>query len=374
MIRPGFAAIVLFGIATRVLVLGAGTLLPSAPRDRARCAAEIDSLRSGSERPPGLSQPDHWVLRWYHFDALHYLRIACRGYERDNQSSPAFLPLLPAAMRICNLAGLNALYAGVLLPNLAFALGLGVFGEVVWVVSGRAATVWRACALLAAFPTSFFYSMPYPESFGFLFVSGATLAWVRRRPAAACASLVPACLARQSAVMFGVATLLEWGSDRVCGRPPRHWAWIVFLTGAASFLAFWAFLAVRYDDWLIATHAQAHWGRQSPGPVHLAETFWRALTRLTFDDLTLLVFAGLGIYTWVRYGPFWGSLVLLPLALAASTGSVDSMKRLVLASFPVFYPLGDWLTRRWAFALVVTVCAALQLLCLWRYVNGIWVA
>ena len=93
-------------------------------------------LRSGSERPPGLSQPDHWVLRWYHFDALHYLRIACRGYERDNQSSPAFLPLLPAAMRICNLAGLNALYAGVLLPNLAFALGLGVFGEVVWVVSG----------------------------------------------------------------------------------------------------------------------------------------------------------------------------------------------------------------------------------------------
>ena len=74
------------------------------------------------------------------------------------------------------------------------------------------------------------------------------------------------------------------------------------------------------------------------------------MTRLTFDNLTLLVFAGLGIYTWVRYGPFWGSLVLLPLALAASTGSVNSMKRLVLASFPVFYPLGDWLTRRWAFA------------------------
>ncbi len=374
MIRRRFAAIVLFGIATRLIVLGVGTLMPSAPGDRDSCAAQISSLRFSSEPSHGLSEPGHWVLRWYHFDALHYLRIACRGYERDRQTSAGFVPLLPTTIRLCSLVGLDALYAGVLLPNVAFALGLGIFGEVVWAVSQRAATVWRACALLAAFPTSFFYSMPYSESVGFLFVSGAILAWIRYRPARACANLIPACLARQTAVTFGVATLVEWGSDWLHGRRPRHSAWIVFLAGAMSTLALWAFLAFRYDDWLIFTHAHALWGRQSPAPLHIAETFGRALTQHTFDDLTLLMFVGLGVYTWVRYGPFWGSMVLLPLALAASTGSVVSMKRQVLACFPVFYPLSEFLNKRWTFAPAVAIFVALQLLCLWRYINGIWVA
>ena len=277
-------------------------------------------------------------------------------------------------MRLCHLAGMDVYYAGLLVPNLAFALGLGLFGQVVWTASRSEATVWRACALIAAFPSSFFFSMPYPESLGLLFVSGALLAWIRGRPALTSASLVPATLARQSATMFGVAVLVEWAAEWFGGGRPRRSAWIIFAVCVASFASFWLYLSIRYDDWLISTRVQSLWGRQSPHPFHVLTTLWLAFRNHTFDDLTLLVFLALGVYTWIRLGPFWGSMVLLPLALCASTGSVMSMKRHVLACFLVFYPLAESLSRRWSFLLVMAVFLVLQVIFLWRYVHVIWVA
>jgi hypothetical protein len=72
-------------------------------------------------------------------------------------------------------------------------------------------------------------------------------------------------------------------------------------------------------------------------------------------------------------GPFWGTLVLAPLAIAAGTGTVMSMKRQVLACFPICYPLA-LSTNRWcAFCGLLVFELVLQALFLWRYVHELWV-
>jgi len=367
---PSFFSIFIFGIATRLAVLAIGILLTQIPIEGYNKQTMVEIAPQAS----GPSDPGAWVLAWYRFDARHYFRIAIQGYEVDNPDSAAFLPLLPLFMRAGAFVGVNVYYAGLLIPNIAFALGLALFGRAVWVVSEDEKTVWRACALLSAFPTAFYYSAPYQESLGFLFSAGALLAWLRYRPGLAGSSVMVASLARQTSLMFAGAVLLQWVDDWVRGRKPRHSAWLVFGFAVASYLAFWSFISLRFGDSSTLLNIQSQWGRKPPSLLNFVSVFYNGVCHPSLNYSPLMIFIVLGLYTWWRYGLFWGALVLLPLALLVSTGSVMSMIRLVLSCFPVFYPMADYLQDRRAYWAVLATSICLQLFLLSQFLHGFWVA
>jgi hypothetical protein len=66
------------------------------------------------------------------------------------------MPLLPLLIRTGMSVGLDRYWLGLVIPNLAFVAGLGLFGRCVFRVTEEAATVWHACILLVVFPTSFY--------------------------------------------------------------------------------------------------------------------------------------------------------------------------------------------------------------------------
>src|SRR5262249_30670158 len=125
-----------------------------------------------------------WIESWYRWDAMWYADIAERGYSYrpGEQSSVAFMPMLPILMRAAEFLRLDRYWAGILIPNLAFVAGSAFFGRCVFAVTQDGGTTWRACILLAAFPTSFFFSAPYQESLVLAFSAASLLAWLSYRP------------------------------------------------------------------------------------------------------------------------------------------------------------------------------------------------
>ncbi len=352
------------GLASRVAVLLIGTLLASLPRP---------AVPSGRTLLPLPVAPTHAIDVWYRFDALNYLIIARYGYDTRHPELMAFPPTLPLLIRAGAASGLDEYVSGLLVTNLAFAVGLALFGRAVWMASKDDATTWRACVLLAAAPTAFFFSAPYQESLGFLFGSAALYAWLCRRSAPAAVSAAVATSARQTAVALSAAVLVEWLADLLARRRPRASAWAVAVVGTLGYVLFALYTAHCSGDPNAQLTVQAHWGRRPPSPGNIAGIFWESVTQPNFDHITWLAFLGLGVFAWWKAGPLWGTLVLCPLAIAASTGTVISMKRLVLACYPGCYPLALVTRRWWTLSGCLLVELTLQGLFLWRYLHGAWV-
>ena len=111
-------------------------------------------------------------------DAIWYAEISRNGYvaEPGKQSSVAFLPLLPLVMRLGSVLGLDPYWVGLLVPNLAFSVGLVLFGKIAWQLVGDTEVVWRSCLLLVAFPWSFFFWHPTRQSLAFMLMRPGRLA------------------------------------------------------------------------------------------------------------------------------------------------------------------------------------------------------
>ena len=122
---PSWSQAAVLGLASRILVVALGFLLsrldwPLEPQanpvwDRYPHAAQRERLA------------DSWLEPWYRFDANWYAEIACAGYSYTpgEQSTVAFFPLLPALMAGGAAVGVDPYLVGLLVPNLAFAAGLG---------------------------------------------------------------------------------------------------------------------------------------------------------------------------------------------------------------------------------------------------------
>jgi hypothetical protein len=472
-IQPTWRALVAFGLATRlcVVVLGCSLALPEssikspAARSRHNDAMNqrhLAALSGGSRR---------WIEPWYRWDAMWYVDITERGYSYRPGvwSSVAFLPLLPLLIKLGTTAGFDPYWLGLLVPNLTFAVGLALFGRSVLRVTGSAATTWRACILLAAFPSSFFFSAPYQESLGLALTAAALLAWIEHCPARSAVALAAASAARLTALSMSLGLVLEWAVDILKGRPARRGAWLVAIAGTLGTALFFGYLALRFHDPLLHLKAHAAWLRKAPSTARLTATIWslfrvsafmiqrstvftlslllllawlchrplisayRRLARpllvretarkaqdglkpfllkhpawmvacgamlllgvgillsraagwsgnvvstlhmiaYSRDLLATILFLGLGIHAFVKRGPLWGCLVLVPILQALASGSILSMTRVVLSSYPAFLDAAEVASNRAVFAATVVVCLCAQFVLLTSYVNWIFVA
>jgi hypothetical protein len=364
---------------------------------------------------------------------------------------------------------LDPYWLGLLIPNLAFAVGLALFGRVALLVTGSAATTWRACVLLAAFPSSFYFSAPYQESLFFALSAAALLAWLERRPARSAAALAAASTARLTALSMSLGLVLEWAIDILKGRAARRGAWLVAIAGTLGTALFFGYLALRFHDPLLHLKAHAAWLRKSPTAAQLLAAIW-SLVRLSAvmvrrsvvftlslvllaawlyhrplisayrrfaapqlrlqtagsaqenprpfllarpawtvgcgailvggiglmlaraagwtgdvvstlhmvaysrDLLATILFLGLGIHAFVKRGPLWGCLVLVPVLQALASGSILSMTRVVLSAYPAFVDAAEIASNRAVFAITVIVCLLAQFVLLTSYVNWVFVA
>ncbi len=239
---------------------------------------------------------------WYHWDAVWYAEIAQDGYfyRPGEQSSVAFLPMLPILMAAGASAGIDPYWVGLLLPNLAFAAGFACFGKVAFITTGDHATARRACALLTAYPWSFFYSAPYNESFGFALSAAALWGWCSGRAAGAAVALGFATSARMLSASLSAAVLAEWARDIVRRRPARHLAWVVAPAGLLGVLLYYGYLGRRFGDPLAQMKTQAAWGRKPASFANLLELASVIAGRLRDNPPQAIVLLALVVWIWHR--------------------------------------------------------------------------
>lgn len=371
--RAFFGQLLTFGLATRIAVLAIGILCPQR-------AENLLKLPQYQAYFVALTQTwRHWFEPWYRWDALWYLDIAFKGYEYNGDptqySSVAFMPLLPSAIALLAKIGIDPYLAGLIIPNLAFAIGLAVFGLITEKLTGSQETAWRSCFLLCAFPTAFFFSAPYQESLSFLFTSIALYAWIYANGRVSAISLAIAALARQATVAVSLAFVVEWFFDLIKQRRPKNAAWLVV---AATFIAvglFAGFLYLKFGDPTISAKAQAAWQRDSPSVLNILKTLitlpigeHKSISYLLDYSIMILMLI-LSAHAYRVRGVFWASAIVFPIVLAMSTGTALSMKRFALSSFPAFVDAGELLSKRWLFWIAIAIGVSLQIFQIYWYVN-----
>lgn len=305
---------------------------------------------------------------WERFDALWFLRIADAGYRPDDGSA-AFFPLYPLAIRGVSFAlGGHPFAASLLVSNAAFLAALVVTYLLTAAELGERAAR-TTVVLLAFFPTSYFFLMPYSESL-FLLLT-VTALWGARRGRWAVAGIagILAALTRSVGLVIAPALAVEALHRRAERRGPA-WPGLVAATASAlGTLAYLGWWQLRTGDWLSPVTRQENWERGFSWPWI---TLWEG-TRAAFryvgatnggywivDWVIVLPVLALSAYAIARYRPSYGVYVLGaaigPLAFVFADRPLMSMPRFVLVLVPAFWAAAEIAERlrvpRWALASV----------------------
>ncbi len=112
-----------------------------------------------------------FIAKFANFDGVHYLLIAQQDYMQYEQ---AYFPLYPLLIKLLTPIFFgNTLFAGLMISNVSFVLGLWIFFKYLPVILERPqgaieSKLWTILFVLLFF-TSFFFNAIYTESLFFLF-------------------------------------------------------------------------------------------------------------------------------------------------------------------------------------------------------------
>jgi hypothetical protein len=338
------------------------------------------------------------------WDGFWYSLIAEYGY-RFHSATTAFWPLYPWTMQfVAESVGIEVETAGLILANLAFFGALVVFYRLALVEWGEG-VARRAVWLIAFFPTTFYFSAVYSESF-FLLFSVLAFYWARTGKwwqAGLAGALVA--LTRNLGMLIVVPMAIMF--LRQHGMQPRRWfpnAFALALPPAGAAL-FFAYLWNVYGDPFVTLDAQSGWARERAMPwttfsmtldqlgltwlrLLWNEPGWSTLTslpvRFSFSeyeslDLTFTLLAlPLLLYCLRRlpleYSVFPLLLFLPPLFNPSTIHPLMSIPRFLLVMFPLFIGLAQLTRRRWLFigwmSFSVILLAALTI----QFTTWFWVA
>lgn len=320
------------------------------------------------ERSVLASHPSCWI-RW---DSYFYLSIADSGYQFEPgvRCNAAFFPGYPAL--VCGLGRLlgDLSLAALLVSHLSFLGALFVLYRFHWEASGDRAAAERGLWYLCLFPSSFIFCAAYSESLFLLTAAGALYAARRQRWDWAVAASIWASATRPTGLVVALAVMLEWRG--------RHWRHLPLL-----FLAPLGLVAVMGLQLVSIGHAtgfmetQAAWGRGGGLLEALGES-WRLIREVPVSPGLFSLPTLLNLLTWLggmalswrvfrRFGWVLALYCVLQLIIPASTGSLMSMTRFVLAAFPLFWVLGNHDRS------LMAVFGGLQVLLLAMWTNGYFV-
>jgi hypothetical protein len=284
-------------------------------------------------------------------DSAWIMNIAINGYEKEpfntvTQHTWAYFPLYPLLWRFCARVTGEFPLTGMALSSCFFILALILLHKTVEEFGYDVAVADRAVFYLAAFPTSYFFSLAQTESL-FLFLTVSCFYAAKRQHwwlAAVCAALASA---TRFAGLFLLVPLvvLYWQAYRY--RVGVSLASLALVP--VGLLAFMIYLKHITGNALAFADIQVTWG-------HSAGAFWRPLVTYLSDPLLLsagwdfrvLNFAAavLALVSSVillrrrkwALGLFALVSIMVPMSYQPL---VQSLARYVVVIFPVFIVLGS---------------------------------
>ncbi len=319
-----------------------------------------------------------------HFDGVHYLTIAEKGYLGTGLIQ-AFFPLLPLLMSWLNALIQNTLLSGLLITHVFAFLALASFYYLVRLHFSKKIACW-SLFFFTFFVSSFYLRALYTESL-FLTLIFTSLITAHKRYYWLAGVLAALASATRITGVFLYPSLLYliYSSDR-----RNWWAYLAVSLGPLGLLAYMGYLQQVFGDPLYFFHVQSEFGAsRQTNLVSLPQVIWRYIKILwtvrPFDlkyyayvqefalslwALFVLIRATMTKHRYLRtYLIFaWPAYLLPPL-----TGNFSSMPRYLLICFPLFIYLA-WRGTRKQKIFYLTISIILLIINLILFAGGYWVA
>jgi len=277
-------------------------------------------------------------------DAEWYRSIAEDGYSRapyrgGTQTNVAFFPLFPLLVRYLGILPGYALDA-ILLTQLFFFGALLMLYRLARAAGCDEEVSRRALGYAAFFPTSYFFSLPVAESLFVLLAAGCCVAaFADRWWLAGLLGAAASATRLQGVLLIAFLIVLCW---------QRRRGWFSILLVPCGLAAFCLFL------WRITGHpfafvdSQSAWQRSAGLSMSQFTDFFRQLPIVSaewnFRALNLLMLLLLAAAAWMLWRKGQAALaafVVASFAVVLLSGSLQSIGRYVLSTFPVFLALAS---------------------------------
>lgn len=299
-------------------------------------------------------------------DAGWFRSIAEDGYAREafhtrEQRNWAFLPAFPLLVRYLRILPEYAPNA-ILWSNLLFLAALFALHGATRATGLSETAARRAVALVAFFPTSYFFFVPGSESLYLLAAAGAWWAAARERWGVAGAVACLAAATRVTGILLLPALLILFLQSH--RRPDRRAAWLLVVPLGLG--AFMLFLWRTTGNPLAFVEIQSLWHRGTTSPLAPYLQFFRDLPMVSVEWNLRILHAAAGLLMLVATGMLalrrryaLAFFLVGTLAVALSSGSLQSLTRYAATAFPLFMAMGDAIDDESIAAPILCVSAAL---------------
>jgi len=325
---------------------------------------------------PG-KQFDFWAS-WAQWDGGHFYNISKFGYFGPNEY--AFFPLFPLLVKILSFPLLgNNLLAGLLIANILYLAFLYIFFRLIDLKFGKKVAVASLFTVIT-FPTSFFSVAFYSESLFLLLAASTLLLLEKNKPFLASITIILATLTRFVGIFLVLPLIFFYLKSIDFKLNKINFRFLSIPISLLGILGYGLYLYLKFNDPFYFFTVQSTWHRLIVNPL---STIYSYLTQNIFSkpfndyldvistiSFVLILIAGLKKipFSWVLFG-------LLVVLVPASSTTLTSMPRYVLASLPTFILAGMFLKdRRLLSILLWTIFLSLQIFLAIKFVNGYWVA
>lgn len=345
------------------------------------------------QQPNPLASIGNLLFRsWIHWDSGWYLSIAENGYffrGTEEQSSVAFFPLFPLAMRLFSrplllfMGERDALVvAGIVVANTSFICYLVLLfkltRQVFYNRSDAILIAKRAAIVAMLFPTAIFMIVPYSEALYLLMVIGAFYAARKGNWAVAGGFGALAAIGRLNGVAIVLPLFWEF-ILQLRNRKVRWWKSLYLGCMPIGLLSFIIYCAWKFNDPFAFLHAMQapHWRRipHLPWVSYFREcSFFITHLNNTWSMLQLFyatIFIGLVILSLIYLPKTYAIYAIINLLLPFSTNLV-SIQRYVLVIFPGFMILGYLSRRELIWTILLILLSLMQGVNVVLWVNGLW--
>jgi hypothetical protein len=300
-----------------------------------------------------------WLQGWAQWDSGWYFAIATGGYGYvpGRQSTIAFFPAYPLAMRAVGVVVGNAYVAGMVVT---VAAGAGAVRLLSGWLSARLtpAAARAAVALLLVYPYAFFlYGAVYPTALFVLAIVGAFVLLEHGHPWLSGLVGAVATAAQPTGIVLVIALVVRAAERRRDAGEPV-WRDAGVLVSALGLVAFCIYQWRRFGDPFTFVTVQSAWDQESGLRTWVKMRFFEDLTTLTdrhiLGSLSYLAHPALTLgalalvpRVFRRFGYGYGTYALLAVVVPAlATKNFFGMARYLLAAFPCFAVAGELLAER----------------------------
>lgn len=322
---------------------------------------------------------DFWAS-WAQWDGGYYLNIAQNGYSSPEQF--AFFPLYPMFIKFLSkiLFG-NLLLAGLLVSNISLFIFLLLFHKLLEEIYSKKIATSTIITFLF-FPTTFFLGAVYSEAIFLLLVILIFRALRKNDYKIVFLSSILLTLTRPLGFFVFFAQIYAYLA-KIEFKFTKIKANVVYLCApAVTFVVYCLYLKTRYGDPFKFFTAEAHWQRKFVGPISTFNSYVVDIFTMKhrpindfFDILFTVAFFIILILGRRKIPSSWWIFSALAILIPASTGTLSSMPRYLLASFGVFVIIGIFLSQKKQFSTLFWIISlTFQLFLAIMFVNGYWVA